>query len=159
MYEIQQFMSGSLSDCQMSHCFLFVISQVENNRAHAPERSNTEGVFHGVHLKCCWLDALSTAKGLFVSWVWRTWQPTRALAPSGLHSDWFGLVQPGWRVEGIETESNFLSQGVDSRALSDGGQENVYCTLILPLLLSSSTIPPLTNCGFLSEPLLWPKRE
>lgn len=53
--------------CQMSHCFLFVISQVENDRAQAPERSNTEGVFHGVHLKCCWLDALSTATGLFVS--------------------------------------------------------------------------------------------
>lgn len=60
-------MSYSHSDGQMSHCFLFVISQVENDRAQAPERSNTEGVFHGVHLKCCWLDALSTAKGLFVS--------------------------------------------------------------------------------------------
>lgn len=53
--------------CQMSHCFLFAISQVENNRAQAPERSNTGGVFHRVHLKCCWLDALSTATGLFVS--------------------------------------------------------------------------------------------
>lgn len=36
-YEIQQFVSDSHSDCQMSHCFLFVISQVENNRAQAPE--------------------------------------------------------------------------------------------------------------------------
>lgn len=79
----------------MSHCFLFVISQVENDRAQAPERGNTGGVFHGVHLKRCWLDALSTAKGLFVSRVQRTWQPTRALAPSGLDADWFGLVQLG----------------------------------------------------------------
>lgn len=53
--------------CQMSHCFLFVISQVENDGVQAPERSNSGGVFHGVHLKCCWLDALSTATGLFVS--------------------------------------------------------------------------------------------
>lgn len=62
-----QFVSDSHGDCQMTHSVLFVISQVENDRALAPERSNTEGGFHGVHLKCCWLDALSTAKGLFVS--------------------------------------------------------------------------------------------
>ena len=67
VYEIQQLASYSRSDCQMSHCLLFVITQVENDRAQAPERSNTEGVFRGVHLKCCCLDALSTAKGLFVS--------------------------------------------------------------------------------------------
>lgn len=88
--------SHSHRDFQMSHCFLFAISQVENDRAQAPERRNTEGVFHGVHLKCSWLDALSTAKGLFVSWVQRTWQPTRALPPSGSDSDWFSLV----RLEG-----------------------------------------------------------
>lgn len=63
LYEIKQFVSDNLSDCQMSHCFLFVISQVENDRAQAPEKSCTKEVFHGVHLKCYWLDALSTAKG------------------------------------------------------------------------------------------------
>lgn len=127
-YEIQQFVSDSHSDCQMSHCFLFVISQVENNRAQAPEWSNTEDFFHGVHLKCCCLDALSTAKGLFVSWVQRTWQPTRALAPSGLDSDWFSLV---WLEGGLRRRA-ILIRGVDLRAHSDGGP---HATLVLLLLL------------------------
>lgn len=89
--------------CQMSHCFLFVISQVENDRAQAPKRGTTGGVFHGVHLKCCWLDALSTATGLFVSWVHRTWQPHQSTRP-----EWFKLrlVWSGPAGGGIETESD-----------------------------------------------------
>lgn len=132
-HEIQQLVSDSYSDCQMSHCFLFVIIQVENNRAQAPESSNTERVFHGVHLKCLWLDALSIAKGLFVSWVQRTWQPTRALAPSLLDSGWFGLV----RLEGGLRQRAILIRAVDLKARSDGDQtahRNAAITAVTPPL-------------------------
>lgn len=54
---------------------LFICDQSgrkRQDRAQAPEKSNAEGAFHGVHLKSCWMDALSTATGLIVSGVQRT---------------------------------------------------------------------------------------
>lgn len=111
--------SAPYSDCQMSHCFLFEISQVENHIVQAPEREGEKekaewgNISWSAPENTCWLDALSTAEGLFVSWAQRTWQPTPLVPPSASDSHRFSLVlarrerQCGRRKDGgvIETKS------------------------------------------------------
>lgn len=57
--------------------------------AQSPHKGNPAGVFGGVHLKPCWLDALSTPTGLSVSRVQQRDRPTRAPAPRASDSHWF----------------------------------------------------------------------
>lgn len=67
--------------------------------AQSPHKGNPAGVFGGVHLKPCWLDALSTPTGLSVSRVQQRARPTRApvqepqelQAGTGFFTDWTDL--------------------------------------------------------------------
>lgn len=85
------------------HIVFLICDQSRGKRQH---KGNPAGVFGGVHLKPCWLDALSTPTGLWVSRVQQRGHPTRAPAQepqelqtgTGFWTDWTDL--PNSRQKG-----------------------------------------------------------